>query len=94
MRQEFKITHSEPGSTPITVVADSRDALAWERTNRRGRTVVDLASGASIEDQYDLAFHAAWRTGAVDVARKVFDAEYMVEAVADQEDEDPTKPAP
>lgn len=92
MQQNFKIT--KEGEHPIVITADTRDGLVFERSNRRGRTAVDLGSGATIEDQYDLAYIAARRTGALDVPRKEFDADYLVEAVGEQEEVDPTNEGP
>lgn len=91
MLQRFEITHVETNAK-ISVSCDSRDALVWERTNKRGRDVVDLANGSTMADQYDLAWHAAKREGKLDgVERKVYDAEYLVEAIGASDDVDPTE---
>lgn len=89
--QRFRIT-PEHGD-PYEVDAGTRDLLVWEKTNKAGRTQVDLAKGASIADLYGIAFQAAKRLELSDLTRAQFEETCEVEVVGEQDEPDPTRAA-
>ncbi len=81
----FNYTLTKAGRTE-SLVADSRDVLVWERTNRRNRTLANLGN-PHIADHYQIAEAAAKRQG-IDLGDVEAWSLDIVEAEAD-----PTPPA-
>lgn len=90
--QRFKV--SPDGGEPYELVTGSRDVLVWEKTNRTGRTAVSLTEGASLMDQYAIAYLGAKRQGLFTGTREEFDSTCELEALGEEEEPDPTPPAP
>lgn len=90
--QRWKV--APEGGEPFTVVADSRDMLVWEKTNKAGRTAVDLVDGATLGDQYAIAYTASKRQGLFAGTRQEFDDACAIDAAEDEPEPDPTRPAP
>lgn len=87
----FKVTPDS--GEPYEVIAGSRDVLTWEKTGK-GRNLSVLRESLGMTDLYRLAHIASRRQGLFDGDLKTF--EETVELDLDDEDEepDPTQPAP
>lgn len=90
--QRFKVTPE--GGESYELVTGSRDVLVWEKTNRVGRTAVNLADGAALMDQYAIAYIGAKRQGLFTGTREEFETTCELEALSEDEEPDPTPPAP
>jgi len=88
----FKIAPDD--GEPFTVTATARDVLTWERTTK-GRTFGAMSDSASLrmEDLYKLAWIASCRTGRWQGTLPDFERTVDVDLV-DEEEPDPTRPAP
>lgn len=58
----FNYALSDGSAAPVSVVADSRDVAAWERSNKMRRVFGDLDRPA-MADHLAIAYHAAQRLG-------------------------------
>jgi hypothetical protein len=90
----FKV--SPDGGDPWQVVAESRDVLAWEKA-LKGRSFNDLATNPTMAGLYGLAYAASRRQGLWEGTIQEFEASVDLQMVDDEEDEqevDPTRPAP
>ncbi len=85
-------TEGGPGGEQITVTADSRDVLRWERA-KSGRSIAKLLAEPTLSDNYVLAYLAATRTGQVTCSPKAFEDGYLLVMGADPAPV-PTSPAP
>lgn len=80
----------DPQDREVTVKADSRDILRWEKTGK-DRSFSKLAENPRMTDLYSLAFSAAKRQGVLDgCTPQEFEEDYVVQ-LAPGEDADPTQ---
>lgn len=75
----------------VTVIADSRDVLKWERAGR-DRSVTELLAKPNMDHCYPLAWIAAKRQGLLDCTLQAFEAEYLL-VFGREPAPDPTQPA-
>ncbi len=75
------------------VESDTRDVAVWERVNKFGRTLADLAPGrVAMADHYGVAWAAARRHGLEVGKLAEFEAAWTVEILKDEVEPDPTQP--
>ena len=97
MRQVFTLIPDD--GEQLTLVADSRDILMWERM-AKGRSLGALGKDARISDFYEVAHIAARRKRGFDGALPDFEAAYAIDLVdeddveEDDDEEVPTRAAP
>lgn len=87
----FKITPD--GGEAYTVTASSRDIFQWERTNR-GASFNSLMADMHMVDLYKVAFIASRRQGLFTGTEKDFQEQVDLAAQDEEEEPDPTRPAP
>lgn len=91
----YEITNEtvDPKAT-MTIEADTRDVAVWERVEKMGRTLADVASGkGAIADHYGIAWAAARRHGITVGKRAEFEAAWTLRMV-DEGEADPTPSGP
>lgn len=97
MKYTFTLTPDEGDA--LTLVADTRDLLVWERAFKN-RSLTALMKDMRIGDMYEIAHVAARRKRVFDGPLPDFEAAYALDIVDDEpaEDEDdeevPTNAAP
>lgn len=80
------------GGEPYTIVATSRDVLAWEKTTKGNKSFVDLINEPNLMDLYRVAHIASWRQGLFPGTFQEFEASCEVEGgVEEDEEPDPTR---
>jgi hypothetical protein len=88
----FTFTVKPDNGEPYEVTAGSRDVLVWERTSK-GNSFGSLRDGLHMGDLYRIAHIASRRLGLFTADLKTF--EETCELDFDEEEEpDPTRPAP
>lgn len=88
----FEVTPD--GGDPYRVSTASRDVLQWERTTK-GASLSDLLARPNMTDLYKLAWLASKREGHFGGTVKDFEDRCELELVdAEDEEPDPTQPAP
>lgn len=87
----FKVTPDE--GKEFSVTADSRDIMLWEKTTQ-GRTLGKLKDDLRMADLYKIAYLAVARTKKFDGDQAAFEKTCVIEEQGDEEEADPTSPAP
>lgn len=79
-----------PGGEPITVTADSRDVLQWEKRGS-GRSISKFLAEPTLKDSYVLAYLAATRRKLIDCSPQAFEENYLL-VMGQDPTPDPTRP--
>lgn len=88
---DFKVVPDD--GDPYDLTADSRDVYMWERTTK-GKNLVSLRDSLAMGDLYRLAHLAASRTGKFAGTFDEFVADCAIDLQDEEEEPDPTHPAP